>query len=106
MKKSIVTSDVSERNRKVGLIPKLAIIGIVIAGLVAPATAAGSNGARRAHPHYRQTVRACLQVQPIVPPGRNATVCGLTVWVRDSASGAVIPVPMGKWRTEIPPYGP
>jgi hypothetical protein len=73
------------------------------AGLVAPATAAGSNGARRAHPHYR---RACLQVQPIVPPGKNATVCGLTVWVRDSATGTVIPVPMGKWRTEVPPYGP
>jgi hypothetical protein len=106
MKKSSLPSDVSEGNRTVALMSKLAIIGIVIAGLVAPATAAGSNGARRAHLHYRQTVRACLQVQPIFPPGKNAAVCGLTVWVRDSASGTVIPVPMGKWRTEVPPYGP
>jgi hypothetical protein len=85
---------------------KLAIIGVVIAGLVAPATAVGGNGARKAHPHYRQTVRACLQVRPIFPPGKNTTVCGLTVLVRDPATGAVIPVPMGKWRTEVPPYGP
>jgi hypothetical protein len=84
---------------------KLAIIGIVLAGLVAPATAAGNHGAKIAYAQ-RQTVRACLQVRPIFPPGKNATVCGLTVWVRDPATGAVIPVPMGKWRTEVPPYGP
>jgi hypothetical protein len=85
---------------------KLAIIGIVLAGLVVPAPAAANHGVKRAHPHHRQTVRACLQVRPIFPPGKNATVCGLTVWVRDPATGTVIPVPMGKWRTEVPPYGP
>ena len=82
-------------------ISKLAIIGIVIAGLVAPATAAGSNGARRAHPHYRQTVHACLQVRPIFPPGKNATVCGLTVWVRDPRPGRSSPC---RWASGAPRF--
>jgi hypothetical protein len=84
---------------------KLAIIGLVIAGLAAPATATASHGARKAHLLQAHTLRACLQ-PPIFAAGKNATVCGLTVWVRDPSTGAVIPVPMGKWRTEVPPYGP
>jgi hypothetical protein len=94
---------VNEWTRREELMVKLAIIGIVVAGLVAPATAAGTHRAKIAR---AQAARACLQVRPIFPPGKNATVCGLTVWVRDPATGAVIPVAMGKWRTEVPPYGP
>ena len=84
---------------------RLAIIGIVLAGLVAPATAAGNLGAKRAHAQ-RQAVRACLHA-PVFPAGRNATLCGprvfrngITVWVRDPATGTIVPISGGKWRTE------
>ncbi len=85
---------------------KLAIIGIVIAGLATPATAAANHGAAKARPHHRQTVRSCLQA-PIFPPGKDATMCGpqvfrngITVWVRDPATGVIVPISGGKWRTE------
>ena len=83
---------------------KLAIIGLVIAGLASPATAATIHGAKRAHSQH--AVRACMHA-PVFAPGKNATLCGprifrngITVWVRDSASGAIVPIPGGKWRTE------
>jgi hypothetical protein len=85
---------------------KLAIIGVVIAGLGTPAAAAVSQGAKQAHPQQAKAVRACLQ-GPVFAPGRNATMCGpqvfpkgITVWYRDPASGTIVPIPGGKWRTE------
>jgi hypothetical protein len=85
---------------------KLAIIGLVIAGLATPATAAVSQGAKQAHPQQPNAVRACLH-DPVFAPGRNATLCGprvfrdgITVWYRDPASGTIVPIPGGKWRTE------
>jgi hypothetical protein len=56
--------------------------------------------------------RFCLDA-PIFRAGQNSTLCGPqvfrgtpTVWVRDPKTGTILPVPMGKWRTEAPPYGP
>jgi hypothetical protein len=85
---------------------KLAIIGLVIAGLASPAMAANIHGAKRAHPQHAYALRVCLHA-PVFPAGKNATLCGprvfrngITVWVRDPASGAIVPIPGGKWRTE------
>jgi hypothetical protein len=85
---------------------KLAIIGLVIAGLATPATAAGNHGAKRAHPYRAHAVRVCLHA-PVFKPGKNVTLCGprvfrngITVWVRDPATGTIVPIPGGKWRTE------
>ena len=53
-----------------------------------------------------KAVRACLH-GPVFAPGRNATLCGprvfrngITIWYRDPASGTIVPIPGGKWRTE------
>ena len=85
---------------------KFAIIGLVIAGLASPATAANIHGVKRAHPYRADAVRACMHA-PVFAPGKNATLCGprvfrngITVWVRDSASGTIVPIPYGKLRTE------
>jgi hypothetical protein len=85
---------------------KLAIIGLVIAGLASPATAATIHGATRAHPYRADAVRACMHA-PVFAPGKNATLCGprvfrngITVWYRDPVSGTIVPIPGGKWRTE------
>jgi hypothetical protein len=85
---------------------KLAIIGIVIAGLATPATAAVSSGTDGAQARTAKSVRSCVQT-PVFPPGKNATLCGprvfrngITVWYRDPASGTIVPIPGGKWRTE------
>jgi len=74
--------------------------------VVTPATAALSQGAKQAHPQQAKAVRACLH-GPVFAPGRNATLCGpqvfrngITVWYRDPASGTIVPIPGGKWRTE------
>jgi hypothetical protein len=98
---------------------KLAIIGLVLAGLAAPTAQAsqrddyGQGGGMRfvgqmIAPDSQQAkaVRACLH-GPVFAPGRNATLCGprvfrngITVWYRDPASGTIVPIPGGKWRTE------
>ena len=85
---------------------KFAIIGLVIAGLASPATAANIHGAKRAHPYRADAVRACMHA-PVFAPGRTVTLCGprvfrngITVWVRDPATGTIVPIPGGKWRTE------
>lgn len=77
---------------------KLAIIGLVVAGLAASSTAAAGQ--------YRHHLRACCQ-EPVFQHGKNVTLRGpqvfkntVTVWVRDSVSGRITPIPYGKWRTE------
>jgi hypothetical protein len=87
---------------------KLAPIAILIAVLTIAAAAAAGD---RARPHHG-TVPACSE-GPVFAAGKNSTLCGpqvfrgtMTVWVRDPATGNVTPVPSGKWRTEVPPYGP
>jgi hypothetical protein len=86
------------RERREEIMKKLAIIGLVVAGLVAPSTAAAGQ--------YRHHLRSCCQ-EPIFQHGQNVTLRGpqvfrntVTVWVRDPATGRVTPVPYGKWRTE------
>jgi hypothetical protein len=87
---------------------KLALIGTLIAALATPVAAVAGH---RARPNTT-AVRSCLDA-PVFQSGQNATLCGpqvyrgtLTVWVRDPNTGTILPVPMGKWRTERPPYGP
>jgi hypothetical protein len=77
---------------------RFAIIGVLVAALAVPASAA-ANGlrARRAH---AQT--ACLQAL-IVPPNRNYSICGSRYLVRDPATGKVHAVPF--WRLQQG-YGP
>ncbi len=77
---------------------KLAIIGLVVAGLAAPSTAAAAQ--------YRHHVRLCCE-EPIFQHGQNVTLRGpqvlrntVTVWVRDPVSGRLTAIPYGKWRTE------
>ena len=77
---------------------KLAVIGIVVAGLVAPAaTSAGNAKAHR---------RSCCS-EPIFQHGKNVSLRGpqvfkntVTVWMRDPVSGTVTAIPYGKYRTE------
>jgi hypothetical protein len=72
---------------------KLAVIGILVAGLAAtPAALAGNR------PHLRE---------PIFQKGKNITLQGpqvfrgtVTVWVRDPVTGQITPIPYGKWRTQ------
>ena len=77
---------------------KLAIIGLAVAGLVAPSTAVAGQ--------YRHHLPSCCQ-EPIFQNGKNVSLRGpqvfrntVTVWVRDSISGRLTPIPYGKWRTE------
>ncbi len=77
---------------------KLAIIGLVVAGLVAPSTAAAGQN--------RHHVRSCCK-EPVFQYGKNVTLRGpqvfkntVTVWYRDPVSGQITPIPYGKWRTE------
>jgi hypothetical protein len=72
---------------------KLAIIGILVAGLAAAPAALAVN-------------RPQLQ-EPIFQKGKNVTTRGaqvfkgtVTVWYRDPATGRITPIPYGKWRTE------
>jgi hypothetical protein len=77
---------------------KLAIIGVVVAGLLTPASAAAGN--------LRHHLRSCCK-EPIFQYGKNVTLRGplvftntVTVWVRDPVTGRVTAIPYGKWRTE------
>jgi hypothetical protein len=88
----------SNAREKEEIMRKLAIIGLVVAGLAAPSTAAAGQ--------YRHHVRSCCQ-EPIIQLGKNVTLRGpqvfrntVTVWVRDPVSGRITPIPYGKWRTE------
>jgi hypothetical protein len=98
----------SDRERR-WIMSKLVPIAILIAVLT---IAAAATAGYRARPNHIRIVRSCVQ-GPVFPPGKNSTLCGpqvfrgtMTVWVRDPATGKVTPVPSGKWRTEVPPYGP
>jgi hypothetical protein len=92
---------------------KLAIIGVVVAGLATSTTAAvAGHGAAKAHQRHARTVRSCV-LTPLFPAGKNSTLCGprvfrsgITVWYRDPTSGTTVPISGGKWRAEVPPYGP
>ena len=78
---------------------KLAVVGVVVAGLIAPAaTSAASNA--KAHK------RTCCS-EPIFQQGKNVSLRGpqvfrntVTVYVRDPVSGKVTAIPYGKYRTE------
>jgi hypothetical protein len=78
---------------------KLATIGVVVAALVAPATASAQS---------RHNVPSCCR-EPIFQHGKNISLRGpqvfrnaVTVWVRDPISGRSVAIPYGKWRTEDP----
>ena len=97
---------------------KFAIIGLVLAGVAAPAAQAGQvddygnspNGIRHVGQLVAPAVRASHRPQlkaPIFQKGKNVTLRGpqvfkntVTVWVRDPATGKVTAIPYGKWRTE------
>jgi hypothetical protein len=88
----------NRRIRKEETMKKLAIIGLVVAGLVTPASAAAGQ--------LRHHVRSCCR-EPIFQHGKNISFRGeqvfrntVTVWVHDPISGRVTPIPYGKWRTE------
>jgi hypothetical protein len=94
-----VVRDAEQANREEEIMKKLAIIGAVIAGLVAPTTSAVAGPSR----HH---LRPCC-TEPIFRLGKNVSLRGplvfkntVTVWVRDPVSGRVTPIPYGKWRTE------
>jgi hypothetical protein len=86
------------RDREEHIVKKLVIIGALIAGLIAPASAVAKQS--------RHHVRPCC-TEPIFRLGKNVSLRGplvfkntVTVWVRDPVSGRVTPIPYGKWRTE------
>lgn len=70
---------------------RFAIIGVLVAALAVPATAAANL--LRAHRAPAQA--SCLQAL-IVPPGRNYTICGSRYLVRDPDTGKVEAVPFGR----------
>lgn len=72
---------------------KLAIIGLVIAALAAPASAAGHGvRARQARAQI-----SCPQAV-VFTPGRGYGTCGHKFWVRDPQTGQVKAIPF--WRLQ------
>lgn len=87
---------------------KLALIGVLVAGLAVPAT---TSAAVRGHAAQARTKRICVArtlpcQRPIFRFDRNWTTQGptvfaqtVTVWVRDS-NGELAAVPGGNWRAD------
>ena len=71
---------------------KLVTIGILVAALAGPASAAGRGGVVR---HAR--VQALCPQSVIFPPGRDYAICGGRFWIRD-ANGKIVPVSF--WRLQ------
>jgi hypothetical protein len=78
---------------------KLATIGVLVAALVGPASAAGKRAPVR--PSGAQAL--CLQTVTI-SPSRGHTLCGGRIWVRDPETGEVVAASF--WRLQHMDKGP
>lgn len=87
---------------------KLAVIGVLVAGLATPAM---TSAAIRQHDAQARAKRICVArtlpcQRPVFRLGRSWTTQGppafaetVTVWVRDS-DGGLVAVPGGNWRAD------
>ena len=78
---------------------KLAIIGVLVAALVGPASAIGKRAP------VRPSGAQVLCANPVlISPTRSYTLCGGRIWVRDAETGQVVAVSF--WRLQNMNKGP